>query len=119
MQVDILYHLLTNLIKQVINYHNRLLNMTSSGSEALVCQAYNEQANSKLPWLNSLKQLQTVLTPHIGDNIKDGQMNPSLMKERLQNIFECAWRIEVESQSKPYLQLLKHYKEKGYNKIKE
>ena len=96
--------LLTGLIKQVINYHNRLVDMTTSGSEALVCRALVEQANQNLPWLSNLKELENRLLPNSNTttriNLQPMPMNATMMRDSAQNVFEQAWRSEVEAQSK-------------------
>ena len=87
--------LLTNLIKQAVNYHNRLVHMTMAGSEALVCRAFAEQTNQNLPWLKNLKELECRLTHSTVTTTSMQPMNAIIMRDRAQNIFEHAWRLEV------------------------
>ena len=96
------------LIKQIINYYNRLtlaIKNNKKGNLSLACRAYLEQKELNLPWIKSINCLIDNLDPE--HSVTDGRLpNARLCQLRAKELFEACWNKNRLSNEK-----LKFYNE--------
>ena len=101
------YPLAIELSSQVYTYFNRVSEMESSGSEALVSHAFAEQRALQLSWYKNLIGTLKTLSPN--HNQKAGKVLPHSIKKSMMSAFETQWKEDK----------LSNKKLKFYNTIKD
>ena len=59
------YPLVIELFKQVLNYYDRLKNMSLNNSDTLVKHAFNEQKSLNMNWFRRINTLSDLLQSHL------------------------------------------------------
>ena len=117
--------LAVRLIKQLLDYHNRLALMNREDSLHIVRHAYVEQQQHGLSWFSSI----TTITEKLDSQLKIGSLpNSKLVKERTFEWFKDVWNLARKQNKKldfynsiknsfeiePYLNIQTHQKHLKY-----
>ena len=119
-----------SMIKLMLDFHNRLVELDKTNSPQIVRHAFVEQSLLELDWFKSIKKLTASFDEnalnHCESNDKAAKPNSLLIKNRLEKWFLDKWDCARKSYSKlafynklkegfgmePYLQLESHKKAK-------
>ena len=90
------YPLVIELSKQVLNYYDRLKNMSLNNSDTLVKHAYNEQKSLNMNWFRRINTLSDLLQSQ-----SETRLNyPSQFRSSLRGEFETIWNQERQANRK-------------------
>ena len=88
--------LVIELSKQVLNYYDRLKNMSLDNSDTLVKHAFNEQKSLNMNWFRRINTLSDLLQSQ-----SETRLNyPSQFRSRLRGGFETIWNQERQANRK-------------------
>ena len=90
------YPLVIELSKQVLNYYDRLKNMSLNNSDTLVKHAFNEQKSLHMNWFRRINTLSDLLQSQSKTRLN----YPSQFRSRLRGEFETIWNQECQANRK-------------------